>query len=195
MSLTQQQVADGIKQVPDSAGRLRELTRAAYAQWEVGLTTPDIERVRAAAQVLGVTPAYLAFGDGVGGTAADDTVWLAELGVDLVEVASRWAIPREFADGLACDNAKLRIARVSAATGGASFAQGSIVILDTGVTSVTCPGTYAFSAASRLGFALMAPRPSSASRVMVQSGSVSFEEAAEDLDIRGKVIRAWADVG
>lgn len=190
-NMTQQEVVDAMKGFPDSRGVPTSISRAAYAQWETGLTTPAVDRIAAFALAVGADPAYIAFGGSYGGKALDDDVaWVGQL--DGPEV---WGIPIGELRQLGADADKLKTVAVDSDIDDTPIRRGSQVIIDTSISSVKSPGLYAYKLGSSVYLASMVQRPTrGATTVVVKSGGSTFEAGPEDLTILGRAVRAWVSV-
>jgi transcriptional regulator with XRE-family HTH domain len=197
-------VGDRLQFLRDSAGLSQEqvgsqigVSRAAYAQWELGLTQPSLAKLEALADLLKVPAAYIAFGtyrDTPNGEA--DTAWVDEFDQDLARPVpfARWGIPKAYLDQCGIDPEQARIINIRHDHAGSSLRAGDKAIVDLRVRRAASPGLYVYQSGRDLDVAFLSPVPSLGREpeLAIQVGEITHRVSPEQVSIEGRVVAAIA---
>jgi DNA-binding XRE family transcriptional regulator len=172
-----------------------EASRPAYAQWEVGLTQPRLERIAALAEVLGVSPAYLAFGDTsiTQREPVPGVAWVDEMPLGQREPCKQWGIPSRYFEDLGASPERVRIVSMQHDDPEAGLRREDKLLLDVSSTEANPPGLYVYESDGRLavGFLSLLPAPKNRSSVVIRVRDSAHCVPADRITVRGRVLAEW----
>jgi transcriptional regulator with XRE-family HTH domain len=137
------------------------ITRAAVGQWEIGTTSPSIEKCESVAKALKVDPAWLAYGVVSGAVRTvyespdkEKITWVPHVSLETNEViGEKWGFPTAFIRSIRSSEESTIMTDVTSSSIEPIFPRGSRVLVDTADTRPSPAGYFVINDGVGVGFA------------------------------------------